>query len=127
MLDEILAVGSTFDWISPLVGHAKNILNGPSHTFLVPYDRGWSGRAISKMLGKRGVKSWGYMVVKNTLTLSVTERQAEWAQYLLDQAGVPVENPVAAGRQARSTRRDPGGGFAELADDLKDLLDSSIF
>jgi hypothetical protein len=26
MRDEILAAGSTFDWISPLVGLAKNII-----------------------------------------------------------------------------------------------------
>jgi len=127
MLDEILAFGSTFDWISPLVGHAKNILNGPSHTFLIPYDRGWSGRAIAKMLGKRGVKSWGYMVVQDTLTLSVTERQAGWAQHLFDQAGIPVENPVTLGHRAPSARSDRGGGFGELAADVRDLLDSSIF
>ena len=127
MLDEILAFGSAFDWISPLVGQAKNILNGPTHTFLIPYDRGWSGRAIAKMLGKRGVKSWGYMVVQNTLTLSVAERQAGWAQYLFDQAGVPVENPVPSGHRAPSARAGRGGGFGELAADVRDLLDSSIF
>jgi len=108
MMDDFLAFGSTFDWISPLVAHAKNILNGPSHTFLIPYDSGWSGRAIAKLLGKRGVKSWGYMVIKDTLTVSVTERQADWAQYLLDSAGIPVENP--APKEQEQSR----GWFAEL-------------
>jgi hypothetical protein len=127
MLDDILAAGSTFDWISPLVGFAKDFLNGPSHTFLIPYSSGWSGRAISRMLGKRGVKSWGYMVVKDTLTVSVTERQARWAQYLLDDAGIPVENPAGGVRQGRATRRRNGGGFESLADDLRDVLDTSIY
>jgi hypothetical protein len=127
MLDEILAAGSTFDWISPLVGFAKDFLNGPSHTFLIPYTSGWSGRAVSRMLGKRGVKSWGYMVVKDTLTVSVAERQAGWAQYVLDEAGIPVENPAGGRRQAQATRHRKGNGFESLADDLRDVLDTSIF
>jgi len=127
MRDEILAAGSTFDWISPLVGFAKDIINGPSHTFLIPYDRGWSGHAISKLLGKRGVKSWGYMVVDDTLTLSVTERQAGWTQYLLEEAGIPLENPVATFSRGRSHRAARDEGFGGLGDDLRDILDSSIF
>lgn len=126
MLDDFLAAASAFDWISPVVGYAKDFLNGPSHTFLIPWGSGRSGRDISKLLGKRGVKSWGYMVVKDTLTLSVTERQAGWAQYLLDEAGVLVENRVAGSRQTGSSWRERGSAGG-LADDLRDVLDSSIF
>ena len=49
-----------------------DILNGPAHTFLIPYDSSpLSGREIAWMLGKRGVKTWGQMVVSGTLMKSL--------------------------------------------------------
>lgn len=105
MLDELLEAGASFDWISPLLSIAGDILNGPSHTFLIPYDSTpLSGREIAWMLGKRGVKTWGMMVVSGTLMVSVRLNQARWAQHLLEQAGVPVENPLPGQQRAPGQR-----------------------
>ena len=102
LIDTGLEIGASFDWISPLASILGDILNGPSHTFLIPYDSSpLSGREVQLMLGKRGVKTWGLMVVSGTLMVSVRLNQARWAQHLLEQAGVPIENPVPTQQGAR--------------------------
>ena len=113
MIDPILEAGSTFDWISPLAGWLGDRLNGPSHTFLIPYDScPLSGREIAWMLGKRGVKSWGHMVVSGTFMISVKLKDARRAQQLLEEAGVPIENPLPAAppqqKRQRGTERRGG-------------------
>jgi hypothetical protein len=137
MLDTILEAGASFDWISPLASILGDIMNGPSHTFLIPYDSTpLSGREIAWMLGKRGVKTWGLMVVSGTLMVSVRLNQARWAQHLLEQAGVPVENPLPAqaGKRRSGTKRTSGresrqraGTSGTLVDSVQDVLNTRIF
>jgi hypothetical protein len=137
MLDTILEAGASFDWISPLASILGDIMNGPSHTFLIPYDSSpLSGREIAWMLGKRGVKTWGLMVVSGTLMVSVRLNQARWAQHLLEQSGVPLENPLpaqAGKRQPRIQRmrerasRQRGGASGTLVDSIQDVLNTLVF
>jgi hypothetical protein len=142
MFDTILGIGATFDWISPLASVIGDLMNGPSHTFLIPYGSSpLSGREIAWMLGKRGVKSWGQMVVSGTLMVSVRLGQARWAEHLLDQAGVPIENPMpAAGRTRRAGGRRSQRGQAQrrratkrksdlgaLADSINEVLNTRLF
>ena len=142
MLDRMLEVGAGFDWISPVASIFGNIMNGPSHTFLVPYDSSpLSGREIELMLRRRGVKTWGLMVVSRSLMISVRLNQARWAQHLLEQAGVPLENPLPShtrdrrssasrsahgrprGHQKAGRRSEVGGLF----DAISDVLNTSLF
>jgi hypothetical protein len=142
MLERFLEIGASFDWITPLGSILGDLLNGPSHTFLIPYGSSpLSGREIGWMLGKRGVKCWGLMVVSGTLMVSVRLGQARWAQHLLEQAGVPIENPVpdqgssvrGGGKRSAETRghrRQPAqrkGELATLADSISDLLNTRLF
>ena len=142
MLDSILGIASTFDWISPVAGFMGDLVNGPSHTFLIPWAScPLSGREIGQMLRKRGVKYWGMMIVSGTLMVSVRLNQARWAQHLLDQAGVPIENPLPAsevpgrpqGRNARSRsgqRRKRTGRRSEMGtivDSVNDILNTRLF
>ena len=90
MLDRLLAFGAVFDWISPLWAYIQDVLNGPSHTFLVPHDAGWSGREIERLLRQHGVHVWGLMIVDGLIMFTVRQAQARWAQYLLQRAGVPI-------------------------------------
>jgi hypothetical protein len=94
MFDRFVEFMTIFDWISPVMAWVQDIFNGPSYTFLVPEDSGWSGREIQGMLKRHGVRVWGLMIVNRTLMLSVRQAQARWAQYLLQRYGVPVENPL---------------------------------
>jgi hypothetical protein len=105
MIDTILGIGASFDYITPLASILGDIVNGPSHTFLIPYRSSpLSGREIQWMLSKRGVRPWGLMVVSGTLMVSVKLSQARWAQHLLEQAGVPLENGLP---QQTAQRRRP--------------------
>lgn len=133
MIDKLLGVGASLDWISPLTSIFGDVMNGPSHTFLVPYDGcPLSGREVTLLLRHRGVKSWGHMIVSGTLMFSVRLTQAGWAQHLLEQAGVPIENPVTASTPAaRANRRVRGrrqrGELESIADSVKEILDTRLF
>ncbi|HSJ58674.1 MAG TPA: hypothetical protein VLC95_15935 [Anaerolineae bacterium] len=128
MSDKLLAAGASVDWISPLLAMLGNLVNGPSYTFLIPYDCGWSGRDVISLLRRNGIKTWGHMVVSDTLMLTVRLAQAGWAQYLLDRAAIPVENRTTAAPQPASAPiHSPGGGretenrFVTTAKKLWDL------
>ena len=142
MLDSILGIASTFYWISPAAGFLGDLVNGPSHTFLIPWAGcPLNGREIGTMLRRRGVRYWGMMIVSGTLTISVRLHQARWAQSIFEQAGVPIENPLPSGQGARRSqtsgspartgqRRKPtrrSGEMGAIADSVSDVLNSRIF
>lgn len=135
MIDKVLGAGAGFDLFSPLARIVGDAMNGPSYTFLIPRDSSpLSGREIAWLLGRRGVKTWGLMVVSGTLMVSVRLRQVGWAQHLLEQAGVPIDNPVQArsvcwsSRQPdrrRATRQKMGP--ETLLDSVNEVLDTRVF
>ena len=142
MIDKLLEVGAGFDWISPLLGFLGDVMNGPSHTFLIPYDScPVSGHEIGRMLRKRGVKSWGRMIVSGTIMVSVCLEKARWAQQILEQAGVPIENPLpepVRRQSARRRRAAPGsmrsgsgprrrGEAGAIVDAVSEILDTPLF
>ncbi|HHX65287.1 MAG TPA: hypothetical protein GX702_10410 [Chloroflexi bacterium] len=79
------------DVISPLTADLLDLVNGPSHTFFVDANSGWSGWAISNILTSHGIRVWGKMVVMGDIMFTVRRAQARWAQYLLERAGVPIK------------------------------------
>ena len=123
MLNNILKIGKSLDWISPIAAIAQDLANGPSHTFLIPVSNGRTGREIINMLRRRGVKTWGHMVINDIITITVPESQVDWAQRLLDWAGVvtdgdPVELPQHPGtsRQRKKKAGRDQGSNNELRD-----------
>ena len=90
MFDKLLEWGTVFDWISPLIAEVQDITNGPAHTFLIPEDCGWSGRAIERLLRDQGIKTWGLMIADNMILITVRVVQARWAQYMLDRERIPI-------------------------------------
>ena len=90
-LDTILKIGSCFDYWSPLIAEAQDIVNGPSRTFLIPDDCGKSGREIEQLLRRHGIKTWGLMIVNDTIMVSVRQEHAQQAQELLQQKGIPFQ------------------------------------
>ena len=112
-IDKVLGIGASFDWISPLASVLGDLTHGGGYTFLIPYDASpLSGREIGWLLGKRGIKCWGMMVVSGTLMLSVKKQDSARAYSILNQAGVPVENPPPPPRRAQKAQgRREGGVF----------------
>jgi hypothetical protein len=92
--NEILAIGSTFDWISPTLAIANDLARGPGHTFIIPHDCGWSAYEVRDLLRKFGIETWGLMIITGYITISVPKNRAGWAQTILGKHGIPVDNPV---------------------------------
>ena len=104
MIDDLLHLMASFDLISPVLAVIQNVANGPSHTFLIPEDCGWSGRRIEHLLRSHGVKTWGLMIINRMLRITVRRPQARWAQYLLEREGIPIEYGVIDERIDRAPR-----------------------
>jgi hypothetical protein len=121
MFGDILQCGTIFDWISPLLSIAGDLVNGDNHTFLIPQECGWTGHEIANLLRSNGIKTWGHMIVNGTIMISVRQPQAAYSQYLLQRAGLP--NGVEPVTQSRER---PGRVSAWLprrnSESLRDLL-----
>ena len=97
MFDKLLRIGTAFDWISPLLAYIGDLLHGPNVTFGIVEGAGWSGFEVQHLLRSHGVKTWGLMAVNDgrsptggTVLITVPERQALRARYVLERAGVPL-------------------------------------
>lgn len=94
MLDEFLKFGAGFDWITPLWAFIQDAHYGQPFQINVPYDAGWSGSQIILELNEKGIRTWGLMVVGETITFTVRRCQARYALYWLDRWGVPYQAKV---------------------------------
>ena len=126
MLDKLSAFGAMFDWITPLVAGIKDLANGPHHTLLIPHDCGWSGRAIERLLRRNGVKTWGAMIVRGLIMITVPLAQAYWAYYLLSREGIPIQSAPPErprSRSHRGRRVEQERTFDRAVDDVLDFID----
>lgn len=130
MFDNLLHLIASFDLISPVMAMIQNVANGPSHTFLIPENCGWSGRKIEHLLRSHSVKTWGLMIINRLLRITVRLEQAHWAQYLLEREGIPIEYGVLDERTTRALRpaqkhdhTSPSGILDHWLDKLESLLD----
>lgn len=117
MFDRLLAIGSIFDWITPLAAMVLDAVRGPSFTFLIPHDGGWSGPEVESILKKADCRPiWGQMIVKDTIMLTVPQEKALQGYLALSRAGVAMQNswPRGSGRQSKDK---------SLLDELDRLLD----
>jgi hypothetical protein len=127
VLEKLLKVVACFDWISPTASVVQNIANGPSHTFLIPQDCGWSGGQIVNLLRDRGVQTWGHMVVNGHYMITVRQTQAAYASHLLQRAGLALgAGPATQSRKrsAPSPSRGTRGNKAKKkrSDSVGDIL-----
>lgn len=124
MLDRIFEISAYFDWISPLMACIQDVVNGPAYTFRVPEACGWSGLQIERMLHDHGVRIWGQMIVKHTILFTVRLAQARWTQYLLQRAGIPVDNPVVSYPTRKRAKNAVMGRRTSVMRKLEASLDS---
>ncbi|MCD6291808.1 MAG: hypothetical protein J7M34_15030 [Anaerolineae bacterium] len=62
-----------------------------SWTFYIPYDAGWTGAEIEAILREKGIEISGRGIANNDIFFNVKKEQAEWAEYLMLKAGIPLE------------------------------------
>ena len=94
MLDGFLKYGSGFDWITPLLAFIQDARYGQPLQINVPYNAGYSFRELTGALQEKGVKTWGLMVVGDTITFTVRKPQARYALYWLGRWGVLYQAKV---------------------------------
>jgi len=119
-----------FDWISPCVAILEGIANGDpfgtkSWTFYVPLDSSWTGAQIEKLLRQHGVKIWARMIHAGDLFFRVRRRQAEWAEYVLLRAGVPLKYRLYSQRNLRYLHPQPVKRRS-LEQELLSMLDDLV-
>src|SRR5512137_2666980 len=88
---DIVAIGAGFDVISPILKIIGDISHGGGHQFVVPDTCGKSGKEVTDLLHSRSLDTWGHMVINGSFLFTVKKKQARWAQYVLESAGIPVE------------------------------------
>lgn len=132
MLDTLLKFGSMFDWITPTLAFIQDICNGPSVQIACPYDQGWSGRQIKRLLRGYGVKVWGLMVVGELITFTVRKAQARYALYWLQRHGLQYQSSIGEAAQQPPSppadrraagRRKPARGIDGLVDGIASFVD----
>ena len=69
----------------------STVLGSNTWTFRVSRDSSWSGNNIEQFLRRYGVIVWGRRVTSDQYIFTVKGRQANWAEYLLQRRGIPVE------------------------------------
>ena len=115
MLDEFLKFGAGFDWITPLWAFIQDARYGQPFQINVPYDTPWSGRQITAKLKEKGIRTWGLMVVGETITFTVRKPQARYTLYWLERWGVLYQASVD-----RLTDHTTTEAFDESLDDTSD-------
>lgn len=104
MLDDLLGLGSLFDWLTPLWATVQDLAHGGGHTFTIEQDGGavYTGKQVERILKRAGCKTWGLQLVwpGDALLVSVPKGQAWLGWQALTKAGVTPSNGAPA-RRAR--------------------------
>ena len=117
-IDKVLGIGASFDWISPLASVLGDLAHGGGYTFTFPACH-MTPVEVEKLLRARGITTWGLMHTAGTTMLSVRKQDAARAYSILNQAGVPIENPPPPPRRAQKAQgRARQGGVFSMFDDI---------
>ena len=127
MLDDLLAIGCIFDWITPTAALIESALRGSSRTLSVPLETGMGRNEVRDLLRHYGIRAWGMMYCGDHILLSVPEKQADFAQHILSQGFYSSPPPMTAAAShnvahANSTKKKHRNGDA--MSQIFDMLDS---
>lgn len=118
MFDKIAGIGSSFDWITPLITLIQNYRNRPSVGYSVPVDCGWSAYAISDLLNDHGVKHWGLHIYHNTIMFRLRVAQAAYSQYLFEQNAVVYSGGIELYEDVALADKEPSPKKRQSTDAL---------
>jgi hypothetical protein len=75
--------------------------------FFVPIDSEWGPSTIRSILADHGIENWGWGKHRGEFFFQVKLRQANWAQYLLLQRGVPLSGQLLDEGRRSAYRPEP--------------------
>lgn len=92
MIEELLKVGSLFDWITPLVAIIQRIINAPVSDFGIPAYSGLGTGTIRRLLKYNGIRVWGVMYDfdGDVLMFTVRWEEAEDVYHILRSECIPI-------------------------------------
>ena len=103
---DFLGMLNLVDQVDGLLFRAKH---GGARRFEVMYDRRWTGRRVEKLLRRYGIVVAGRGYTSSSIYFLVKPEQAEWAEYVMLRAGVPLVGPLVNPRNAEwAARHAPG-------------------
>jgi hypothetical protein len=73
--------------------------------FFIPAGAGWEPEQVRALLEQVRIPNWGWGYHQGEFVCQVSLRQAHWAQYLLQQQGVPLGGRLLAGEARNPYRR----------------------
>ena len=94
------------DLLNPIDGLMGRMTQGTMHRFEFAARGDYSGADVEMLLRQYGIPIWGReMEDPGCLAFQVRESQADWAEYLLCRAGVPLTSPLRNPAHARWLER----------------------
>lgn len=118
MLEFFLRFGAAFDWLGPVSALIQNYKNRPAVGYTIFYE----DVAVLDILKSKGIKIWGLVLVGDELIFSLRMAQAEFAQYLLEGAGVPYHGGVTTQEIAKMRRSDTPHPYDRALDGIDKLI-----
>lgn len=118
MLDNILAIGASFDWITPCVDLYKD-LKYNHHDFIVGRYSDWSVGKTQRLLKSNGITTWGIEYTADTFSLRLREEDVAEAQRVLIASGVPLIGGLVELPEDTEPEDKPNWALRVLVDMLK--------
>ena len=82
-MDDFLAAGSLFDWITPLYALIRDVIEDGVE-MCVPLA---GNEFIKEKLESRGIKTWGWQISGTHWIFSIHRSKRAWAEYVLSLYG----------------------------------------
>ena len=97
---------SSSDWFTPMKGIFEMIWHGPfgGHTFYIDLDSGYTGAKCVKLLRSHGIITYAECIAKGDAFWTVPKEQAEEAERILLQAGIPLKYHLFSEKNLRYLR-----------------------
>lgn len=92
MIDNILAIGGAFDWITPTLAFVNDYRYGPPAHFGASANAGFDRRDIRRVLNQAGIRVWGLILSfdGDMIMFAVNVLDAQDAYIALARAGIPL-------------------------------------
>lgn len=78
-----------------LVSLFLELKNRPTEGYVLAVESQWSPYAVSKLLKRHGVETWGWKSSKNRVQFRLRRKQMDYAEYLMDSYMIPWIDTVS--------------------------------